>query len=740
MIRICYILIGLAVIGASFSYAQDQHVIDSLKARLKMDIHDTNRINILNDITRPLIYTNTDTAKLLVVQSLSIAKKIKWPLGIGESAANLGAIYWLRGKYDKALELFSLSLENLTKAGDKKGVAATLSNIGVVYWNRGNFPQALYHYNRALAINKELGNLRSIAINLGNIGGVYMSKGDHPRALDCYLQGLQIQTERKSQKGIAFNLGNIGIVYFEQAEYEKALEYYNKSLKINKELDDKRGMATCINNMGIVYKESGDYLKALEYQFKAEDIYVELGSKSGLANTYVNLGNIYSLHGNKTKGLAYYFKSLELNKELGRKSNVARSLGNIGNLYSSLGNYKEAEKYLNKGLAMAKRVGSPKGLRVLYKHFTDLYEKSERPVKALEAYKLYIIYRDSISNEENTKAQTRTEMKYEYEKQHLADSLQTSKELDLKDIEISKQKAEAKAERTTKYGLYGGLCLVLLIAFVLYRSVQQKKKANDEIIVQKQEVEHKNKEILDSITYAERIQSAILPPMTLMKEKLGNSFVLYKPKDIVAGDFYWLEIVGDDVYYSAADCTGHGVPGAMMSVMCSTALTKCVKELGLPKPGEILDATTKIIEGRFERSEQLVLDGMDLAVCKLNVKSMQLEYAGANNPLWIIHEGELLEMKADKQPIGMYDDRKPYTNHKINLEKGDSIYIFSDGFEDQFGGPKGKKFKRNPFKKLLLSMQDQQMDKQKELIDQALISWQGTREQVDDICIIGVKV
>jgi len=317
-----------------------------------------------------------------------------------------------------------------------------------------------------------------------------------------------------------------------------------------------------------------------------------------------------------------------------------------------------------------------------------------------------------------------------------------------------------------------------LFIFNRFRLIRKQKKIIEKQKIEENKqrfiVEHKNKEILDSITYAERIQSAILPPMSLMHEKLKDGFVLYKPKDIVAGDFYWLETVGDDIYFSAADCTGHGVPGAMMSVMCSNALTKSVKELGLTKPGEILDATTKIIEGRFERSEQMVLDGMDLALCKLNLKTMQLEYAGANNPLWIIraantfppHQGggaeggggqtlpektiletkpddsfrNLIEVKADKQPIGQYDHRQPYTNHHVQLLKGDSIYIFSDGYVDQFGGPKGKKFKSKPFKALLLTMQNEPMDKQRELIEQAFESWRGSNGQVDDVCVIGVRV
>ena len=273
------------------------------------------------------------------------------------------------------------------------------------------------------------------------------------------------------------------------------------------------------------------------------------------------------------------------------------------------------------------------------------------------------------------------------------------------------------------------------------RTVQVVKQ-KDEVERQKLSVEHKNKEIVASITYAERIQSAILPPLSLVRQHLLDCFVLYKAKDIVAGDFYWLETVGDDIYFSAADCTGHGVPGAMMSVMCSNALTKSVKELGLSKPGEILDATTKIIEGRFERSEQMVLDGMDLALCSLNLETKMLCYSGANNPLWVVRNNvsEIEEFKADKQPIGIVDDRYPYSKHNVQLASGDTIYIFSDGYVDQFGGPKGKKFKSKSFKKLLLSVQDREMDEQKTLLLDAFENWKGNLEQVDDVCIIGVKI
>ena len=272
-------------------------------------------------------------------------------------------------------------------------------------------------------------------------------------------------------------------------------------------------------------------------------------------------------------------------------------------------------------------------------------------------------------------------------------------------------------------------------------------------------IEEKNREITDSITYAKRIQEAILPPLRLVKERIENSFILYKPKDIVAGDFYWMEPADDWTIFAAADCTGHGVPGAMVSVVCSNALNRAVREFELSEPAKILDKTLELVIERFEKSEEEVKDGMDIALCSYNSKTKELQYAGANNALWIVTQrsiaefGEeaenrklaadgwnLYEIKADKQPIGKYHDPKPYSNHSLQLQEGDSIYIFSDGYADQFGGPKGKKLKYKPYKELILSSQDKSMDEQKELFNNQFEEWMGDFEQVDDVCMIGMKV
>ncbi|NQY11503.1 MAG: SpoIIE family protein phosphatase [Flavobacteriales bacterium] len=279
-------------------------------------------------------------------------------------------------------------------------------------------------------------------------------------------------------------------------------------------------------------------------------------------------------------------------------------------------------------------------------------------------------------------------------------------------------------------------------------------ESNEHLNIQKELVEERNKEIRDSITYAKRIQDAMLPSAAILTENLHDSFVLYKPKDIVAGDFYWLEKIGDVVLFAAADCTGHGVPGAMVSVVCIEALNRSVREFGLRDPGEILTKTRELVVATFEQSEEKVMDGMDIALISLNRIRQQVKYAGAYNPLFQIKllDDEVLEksaknethylheVKADKQPVSKYMDTKPFTTHTIKIASGDMLIIASDGYQDQFGGPKGKKFRVKIMKELLLEISDKDLSEQNQLLDKAFEDWRGDEEQVDDICVIGVRI
>ena len=330
-----------------------------------------------------------------------------------------------------------------------------------------------------------------------------------------------------------------------------------------------------------------------------------------------------------------------------------------------------------------------------------------------------------------------------------------------KNAALLKQTAETDKQTTQRnYFIFGFGIMLVLVIFIL-RGYRQKQKANEIIASQKKEVEkqkelieEKQKEIVDSITYAKRLQQAILPPINFVKEYIPASFILFKPKDIVAGDFYWMEVVqfeskkkdehtsqnSELILFAAADCTGHGVPGAMVSVVCSNALNRTVKEFAINEPAKILDKVRDLVIETFQKSESEVKDGMDISLCAIDLKSKNMLWAGANNPLWIIRNNELLEFKPNKQPIGKTESPQPFSNHTIKLEEGDSLYLFTDGYADQFGGVKGKKFKYKKMQELLLQINNKSMQEQEHILNDKINSWKGILEQVDDILIVGIKI
>jgi serine phosphatase RsbU (regulator of sigma subunit) len=270
------------------------------------------------------------------------------------------------------------------------------------------------------------------------------------------------------------------------------------------------------------------------------------------------------------------------------------------------------------------------------------------------------------------------------------------------------------------------------------REVKLRSIIEERLKLSLNEIEEKNKEITDSINYAKRIQDAIFPSFDFIKKNIPNSFIYYQPKDIVAGDFYWAEKIGDIFLIAAADCTGHGVPGALVSVVCCNALNRSVNEFKLTDPGLILDKTRELVIESFSKNGENINDGMDISL--VSIMGNKIKWAGANNPLWYFQDNELKELKANKQSIGKTDQSKPFTTHILDLNSNDSLYLFTDGLADQFGGIKGKKFKYKQIEELLISSNKLELSNQYQILNSALMNWKGNLEQVDDICVIGIRL
>ncbi len=331
---------------------------------------------------------------------------------------------------------------------------------------------------------------------------------------------------------------------------------------------------------------------------------------------------------------------------------------------------------------------------------------------------------------------TRHEMQYEFDiEQAELKNIQLKKDLEIKN--------ELERKQILIYSIAFGLLLLIILVFFILKSNYHKKKDNLKLQQQNTLIENQKKDIIDSINYAKNLQQAILPSQNKLNEALGDNFIFYKPKDIIAGDFYWLYQSNSKInLFAVADCTGHGVPGAMVSVVCSKALDTAVKEYNLINPGQILDKAKQLVLDTFSKTAQNIQDGMDISLCSIqyNNDDVIVKWAGANNSLWFIQNNIVNEIKANKQPVGLSNNSSSFTTHNLKLNKGDLLYFITDGFSDQFGGEKGKKFMSKNLRIVLSNNAHLPMHQQKELLEKTFASWKGNMEQVDDVTIIGVRV
>ena len=655
----------------------------------------------------------------------------------------------LRYNPDSALLIANLGLEYAEKSNNDTLIADSYNSLGVVYRTISQYEEAIQSLKSAITHAKKVNALRQIETAKSALGLIYTEQGNYSAAIEIYYEILLGAKKRNDTSSIAHVSNNLGNIYFEQNLYNKALENYKEAYIYAVAMNSEFGQCLLLGNIGSVYYKKEMYDSAMINYQKSYDISVKIEDQEGVG---ISLGNFASVFFNKKKfqkALTYQEKALEIKKQLNDKHGESVSLNEIGKIHHEMGNVNRGILFSKDALKIATLIGAKElerdAFEALYKMYDD---KGNKPL-AYSHFKKHIELRDSLINEDSKIKDIRNELNFNYQKQHFADSLEQIKKDEIAQQNIEKEKIKANAQKKLTYVFSIAFFIMIVLSGFIYKEYKAKKLSNIIINKQKEEVEkahneltQKNKEITDSITYAKRIQEAILPSRYSLTENLKNGFVLYKPKDIVSGDFYWLEKHEDSIFFAAADCTGHGVPGAMVSVMCSNALSKSLLEENIIEPSKILDRTRELVLQRFEKSDENVKDGMDISLCNIQYSkdATNLQWAGANNPLWIVRNNKLIEFKGDKQPIGKVDNPMPFTNHTITLQKNDTIYIFTDGFPDQFGGPKGKKFMYKPFKELLLSIQDKNMEEQKGVLNQAFEDWKGNLEQVDDICVIGVRI
>ncbi|HEY6160877.1 MAG TPA: SpoIIE family protein phosphatase, partial [Bacteroidia bacterium] len=453
------------------------------------------------------------------------------------------------------------------------------------------------------------------------------------------------------------------------------------------------------------------------------------------------------------RSLDYFLKSVKIAEEMDDQERIAIQYGNIGNLYMAKAKketgaiarqqlYKQAEDYFSRSVKISGEIGDLYGIMEVNQNLSDLYyalgqEGIGKPennyLNAYEHFKLYSKAKDSIFNEEKNKEITRHELTYEFEKKEASAKAEQEK----KDAVA---RAESHKQRIVIALVACVLLLVLVSAAFIFRSLQVTRKQKSIIEKQKEVVDRKNLLITDSITYALTIQESILPPEEHFYSAFSESFILFLPKDIVSGDFYWIRHLQDEVLLAAVDCTGHGVPGAFMSLHGYNHLENIVNEKKIRAPHHILDELNKAVVQTLNHDDSdVVKHGMDMSLVKFAPGKNELQFSGAKNGIYVSSGTEFMELKADRVSVGNKFG-KNFNVQSVTLKKGDMIYLFSDGFMDQKGGPQGRRLQVSPFKELLKKNAHLSCAQQKKEVHDAFISWKGTYEQVDDVMVIGVRV
>ncbi len=631
-------------------------------------------------------------------------------------------------------------VENLLEAAD---------DLTSYYFANSIYDSSIFICEKYIPIAIKSKNNKSISLLLYIKGKCLSFQGRLNEATVVLREGLKFSKETHNEINIVQCLLALSAVYLE-VNAKFALSQLNEAKKFIDKVgnDQKYAFYTSFGN---TYRNLGNYDSALYFYTKILPIINKENNKTAYGATIGNIGNVYADMGRYAEALAKQFESIEYFKMSSDSLDIEIAYGSIADVYLQKKDYKQALNYLKKATAMSQRLGFVEELIYNYTGLFQCYENLGNYKEAFESYKLYHKYNDSIRNTETAKKLTEQELNYRFDERKKEDAIvQKSKD------EMSQQ--QLKHQKLISYISFGGGIILLSFLFITMRNSNIRKKINQqleishfEIKTQKNIIETKNREITDSITYASRLQQGILPDADEVKELLPGSFIFYRPRDIVSGDFYWVRKLSGSAKVGTkgvvgiviADCTGHGVPGAFMSFIGSTILNQTIGNKKVQSPGDALEYLNEQLPNTLQSKTKTgqINDGMEAGICVLNKPENKLFFSGANLNLIHIRNGIVKEIKGDKHPIGLNIElQKTFTTHEISLEKNDCVYMFSDGYPDQFGGAKGKKFKYKNLVNLLVENSSLNADEQLKLVSSNFDSWKGKLEQLDDVLMFGIKI
>ncbi|HOT14346.1 MAG TPA: tetratricopeptide repeat protein [Bacteroidales bacterium] len=591
---------------------------------------------------------------------------------------------------------------------------------GEYYKKRGNTQAAIESFNKALDFFNSSRKTTLIAKAYNNLGVTMLDVGKYEPALKNLFNALRRFEQAKDVYNEARVVLNIGLVFYYQKNYDLALFYYNKSLKLRESIKDIKGMALAYNNIGIVYYFKGRTGAAMEYFKKALAIYEKNNMIRAMSMPLFNIGEIHYETGQYDSALVYYQKSYRIDSMLDDKASLTKSLTKMAGIYNKHSRREEAARYANQALELAKLVDSKEDIRDCYLVLSDIYSDKGLYKEAWKCSEKASLYKDSLYNSQSAEKIAEMQTLYETEK---------------KDLMLKSQHDKIEHQKLITRILAAGLCIVLALLILVFIEYYQKKKAYIILNIQK-------KQITDSINYASRIQAAILPHEEVLNTYLPEYFIYFSPKDIVSGDFYWVSVHDGRTVIAVADCTGHGVPGAFMSMLGFAYLNEIVSKNKDIEAKDILNQLRIKVKTLLNQDDKTgAKDGMDIALVIINRNKTKIQYSGANNPLLVVRDGKINSLLPDKMPIGIYPtEKESFSQQEFELQEGDMMYMFSDGYADQFGGERSKKLGREGFYQLLLEASVMPVKAQRYFLEEKFLQWSLNLEQMDDVLVLGMKV
>lgn len=729
---------------------------DSLENLLNSKISDSQKKDILIQLCEEYRESNPNAMRLYAEELITLSQQDTVSNNYAWAQYYLGDYYYLVEDFDKTEQYFLSSYEIFQKRENSIGALKSASSLANVYFFRDRYKTALNFAESGLDLAYEMNDKAQQSNLLALICDIYTYMERYNLAIQNCIQSLKIKEELKIQKGKEITLNTIGLIYQELGTYEKAKEYLFNALTLARENGEPYNIATTHSNIGNYYLAIGNIVGALESFQKAMEIDSASQDKTGLAYSFYDVGKVYQLKNELNKAMESFKKAKTLADEQNMQELKARIGLEMGEVHITKSDYQKAIQELKNSVTIAQKINSSGILKDTYQKLSKLYDKMGDKTNALIYMKLFMLESERKFKEENIRSIAEIEALYNIDKKE--------KEIDLlkKDNAIKELQAEQRSFFIIALSI--GLFLLIILLIILYNRFKLKNRANQAlneqniaIQEQKEEIENqkeelaetssklvdKNQEVTDSIIYAKQIQDSLLPQLQTIKEVLPESFIFFKPRDIVSGDFYWFSQIENKTAIALVDCTGHGVPGAFMTVLANSLLNQIVLETGITSPDLIVSLLDQKIQQNLHQQqlENANTDGMDISLILIDRKNEVIEYTGAKIPLYIYQDNELKVIKPDRNSVGSTQQLdKSFAKKEISYKPGNMIYMSSDGFQDQFGGQKNKKYMKGNFRKFLARIAEKPIQEQQNSIEEEFIKWRGSNTQTDDILIVGFKL